>query len=192
MPSRVGIDIDGVLYPWTDAANQVCMQEFGIPDPGSHTTWYHLKDKVTGEQWKWVWSPEGMRKIFGTLRTYPNADMFRGLLDDPRLECHFVTHRDPAILAGITADFLTYLFPDSSWEGLIVTKGTPKIALYDWDYFVDDRSETVAEFLDGTDTFVFMPNRPWNTVTQGYYHWNERLYIYNDPQEVVDKIKDSL
>ncbi|MDE2104789.1 MAG: hypothetical protein KGL39_46560 [Patescibacteria group bacterium] len=184
---RIGIDIDGVLYPWADSANEVMVEHWGYEDPGPHTTWDHLQQFTQPDHYVWAWSDEGMRVIFGKKKKYPNVEVFATLLNNPQNECHFVTHRNPAVLGAITADYLGWLFPDSKWEGLHVCKKTDKTKILHWDYFIDDKPETAeAMVIKGVQTYV--PRRPWNRELEDNMGGHQYLMFYDDPGEVLEDI----
>lgn len=190
---RIGIDIDGVLYPWADAANAAVVAQFGVPDPGPHQHWEWLKEQVTQEQWHWLWTDEGQAAAFGDLGlTYPGVvEAFLTFLKDPRHRCHFVTHRDPRRSGARTAAYLARHFGAHPWAGThVLQNGTPKWKLMDWDVFIDDKVETALDMLEHTRAQVFVPARPWNEEltwceSRG---WNgtRRLIRYDDPAVVAE------
>lgn len=188
---RVGFDIDGVIYPWSDAANFAVMDQFGVEDPGPHVHWYHLRDVIGKERYDWCWTDEGMGMIFGQFgasfehpdgtpgRSYPwIIGVVQRFLEHPDIEVHFVTHRHPATLGAITAHYLRWMFPGQSWEGLHVLKGTDKTAILQWDAFVDDKTKTVLALADVCPA-VFMPRRPWNGDMD-----NPHVHVYDDPADL--------
>lgn len=202
---RIGIDIDGVLYPWTDAANAALVERFGIEDPGPHLGWDWLKEQITGEQWRWLWTPEGQEASFDRIHsTFPDVVEAFGAILASGHECHFVTHRDPVLTSGWTADFLAHHFRGYRWAGLhVLGNSYPKHSLMEWDVFIDDKPETVKDFLLYTRAQVFSPVRPWNGELEGA-HWNAtswlthytypgvnwhatpRLTRYTDPRQVAE------
>lgn len=182
---RIGIDIDGVLYPWTECANEALVAQFGIEDPGDHLHWDWVKEKVTKEQWAWLWSEEGQAASFGNWRRcYAGTSEAFGAILGSGHECHFVTHRDPAKASVDTALFLAHHFGRRSWAGLHVLSGAPKHQLMEWDVFIDDKPETVLDMLIQTRAQVFAPVRPWNAELAGYD--TPRLIRYADPTEVAE------
>lgn len=177
---NIGIDIDGVLFPWADLANEAVMERFGIPDPGPHDNWLHLKEHTTGEQWAWLWSAEGQDVVFSQVeRTYPDAIEAVLALLKSGAHVHFVTHRDPRRAAGHTADFLERHFGAHPWAGVhVVQNSVEKHALMNWDVFIDDKVETVRSMLEHTRAKVFAPVRPWNSELRGPEHPRFTRYHY--------------
>lgn len=181
---RIGIDIDGVLFPWADAANEALMQRFGLPDPGPHRAWEYLKDSVHPDQWAWLWSQEGSDAVFSQVeRTYPGVvDVVTWLLS--RHECHFVTHRSPQRTALHTAAFLRHHFGRKPWAGMhLITNATRKAGVLAWDVFIDDKPATVHDFLATTNAQVFAPVRPWNMELADVL-WPAFCH-YHEPCEIV-------
>jgi hypothetical protein len=187
---NIGIDIDGVLFPWADAANEAVMDKFGIPNPGPHAKWEHLRGKITSDQWAWLWGAEGSDEVFGRVGlVYPGVvPAFNALIKNQEHRCHFVTHRDPRRTALHTAEFLTRHFGGHPWAGVHVLQNSiPKHSLMEWDVFIDDKPETVLEMLTHTQAVVFSPKRPWNTELADIRH--PRFLHYSDPQVVGDVVQ---
>jgi hypothetical protein len=185
---RVGIDIDGVIFPWTEAANRAVSVQFGIDVKGDHLHWDWLQERLTKEQWRWVWSEEGQKRTFDRPTfVYPGVQKSFGRILDSGHECHFVTHRNPTICGPATTRLLARQFEGHSWGGTHILRDTPKHELLKWHVFIDDKPSTVIDFLTATRTIVFSPVRPWNTELAKYK--TKRLIRYEDPEEIVDWLK---
>lgn len=186
---NIGIDIDGVLFPWSEAANEAVMEQFGVPDPGPHETWAHLMDRLTPDQWNWLWGTEGSDRVFGQgWRIYPGArEAFLKVLRPSEHRCHFVTHRDPRRTATWTAMYLARHFRAHPWAGVhVLQNAVPKHSLMEWDVFVDDKPSTVLDMLAHTRARVFAPMRPWNTELASLT--NPRFTYYDDPAVVAEAV----
>jgi hypothetical protein len=190
---RIGIDIDGVLFPFDTVARHVLHQRFprhNVPEQPSKS-WSALKGEVAPELWRWLWSPRGQDAVFSqTKRRYPDAiQVVRKLLTSPDHEVHFVTHRDPAITGTYTSRFLAEHFDGLRWAGLHMLgqrSTVPKWKLARWDVFVDDKPETVHAFTSGTFTQVFAPRRPWN---ESELEDNLYLTVYDNPGVILDYVR---
>jgi hypothetical protein len=190
----IGVDIDGVLYPWDECARDALVEQFGIERPGPSLDWDYLKNNVPSECWRWLWTAEGQDAAFGqTGRTYPHvADAVNAILRHGEHDVHFVTHRDPRRTAAWTAAFLTRHFGGHPWAGVHVTQASvAKRTLGRWDVFIDDKPETVCDFLHNTEAKVFTPARPWNqelndVVLFQAAHGGDRFAFYDDPREVAE------
>lgn len=181
----IGFDIDGVLFPWDEAARDALVAKFGIERPGESTTWSYLKTVLEPEQWAWLWGREGQDATFGQVgRTYPGAvDAVMELLKAGHV-VHFVTHRDPRRTAVHTATFLALHFGRHPWGGVhVIRNDVPKRRLADWDVFVDDKPETVWDFMTWTSAAVFAPVRPWNVDE---LEDADGLTCYHDPAAIVE------
>lgn len=184
---NVGLDIDGVIFPWADVVNKAVVGKFGIDDPGPHESWQHLKTRISGDQWNWVWSAAGQDYVFGhTFQIYTGAaETFNALLRDPQYRTHFVTHRDPRRAGVNTALYLAHHFGGHPWAGMhVIQNACEKHTLMDWDVFVDDKPETVRAMLANTDAMVFAPARPWNTELASLRH--PRFLRYHYPAVILD------
>lgn len=189
----IGVDIDGVLFPWVDVANEAVAERFGIPNPGPHTCWDYLKDVLPPEAWRWLWSAEGQDVVFGQVeRTYADAVEAVNALLKAGHRVHFVTHRDPRRTAVYTAAFLHLHFGRHPWAGVhVVQNSVAKRRLQRWDVFIDDKPETVWDFLGYTDAQVFAPVRPWNVDELDGYASSATpgLVHYTDPAAIVEWVE---
>jgi len=182
---RVGIDVDGVLFPWEDIAREVVSRRFGIPTPAPSSHWHYLKETLPPSAWRWLWTEEGQNAVFSQVgRTYPGVvEAVSELLKAH--EVHFVTHRDPRRATLHTATFLTLHFGRHPWAGVhIIRNSVHKHTLAHWDAFVDDKPETVWKFLEQERAQVFSPVRPWNEELEDSLN----LRRYTDPWEIVEAL----
>lgn len=181
---RIGIDVDGTVYRWADAVNKALAEQFGITGLGEHTSWDYLRDKLTREQWRWVWSSDAAERVFGQLdMAYPQAvDVVNALANVH--EVHFVTHRNPYRTSDVTGAWLRHHF--RNYRGVhVMANSCAKWELGRWDVFIDDKPETVAGFLAHSDALTLMPARPWNggerMRSAGRFHtfeqWDEVAWL---------------
>lgn len=190
---KIGVDIDGVLFPWADAANSAVMERFGLVDPGAHVTWDHLKESIPADAWAWLWTQEGLDTVFRQgWRIYDGiAPVVRWLMAAGH-EVHFVTHRDPCATGTLTAAYLARHFSGVRWAGLHVLQPTvAKRTIGHWDAFIDDKPETVLDFVNNTSAWVFAPVRPWNTELNDVTlfqqaHRMETFIHYDSPLEIAE------
>lgn len=184
----IGIDIDGVLYPWDECARDALVVKFGIERPGPSLDWDYLKNNIDPAHWRWLWTEEGQNLCFGRVpRAYPGVvEAVNSILRSGEHEVHFVTHRDPRRTAGHTAAFLQYHFGGHPWAGVHVLQASyPKRRLARWDVFIDDKPETVWDFLANTNAQVFSPVRPWNGELAEDEAATTKLIRYDDPRQVA-------
>lgn len=183
---KIGIDIDGVLFPWDDVAREAVSARFGVEGLTPSTHWDYLKDNLPPTAWRWLWSREGQNEVFSQVgRTFPGAVEAVNCLLKAGHEVHFVTHRDARRTAVYTSTFLTIHFGEHPWAGVHVVDGTvEKHRIQRWDAFVDDKTETVLALLKEERIRVFCPARPWNTELE------DELFLtrYEDPREIVEAL----
>lgn len=182
----IGVDIDGVLYPWDECARDGLVAKFGIERPGPSLDWNYLKNNIAGEHWAWLWTEEGQNAAFGQVtRTYPFVtDAINALLRHGEHDVHFVTHRDPRRTAMHTAAFLSINFGGHPWAGVhVIQASVAKRRLQPWDVFIDDKPDTVFDFLANTNAQVFTPARLWNEDELGGIT-DPQLIRYDDPREI--------
>jgi 5'(3')-deoxyribonucleotidase len=175
---RIGIDVDGCVYHWTKAVNEALADKFEVEGLEEHTHWDYLQEHVSKQQWEWVWSADAAEMVFGRLdMIFPGAKQAVNQLCQDH-EVHFVTHRHPRRVGGITGHWLRYHF--RNYTGVhVIHNRCEKHTLGTWDVFVDDKPSTVEEFLENTEARVLMPVRPYNEhlVDSGrlfvFDHWDE-------------------
>ena len=172
--SRVGIDIDGTVYPWTKAINQALKNTFGVEGLVEHKTWNYLEEHITPDQWRWCWSDEAVIPAFGRMDLiYEYAAKVVNEICRKH-EVHFVTHRNPKLLAGVTGKWLSHYF--DGYKGVhVLNNGVDKTEVMKWDWFIDDKSETVRAFRE-KGIPILVPARPWN-VDVGYDRFDSWLEV---------------
>lgn len=182
---KIGIDVDGCIYPWITAVNDAVAERYGIEGLTDHPYWMYLKDQLTNEQWEWVWSSEGAEPVFGRMDLIYDeaAEAINALCNEH--EVHFVTHRHPRRLTEITGRWLNKYF--RNYAGVHTLHNIcKKHTLGQWDVFIDDKPSTVLEFLNCTDATVLVPDRPWNAIDvhcapstsyNRFSNWNEVPYL---------------
>jgi 5'(3')-deoxyribonucleotidase len=171
---RIGLDVDGCLYPWTKAVNQALLEKFGIKDLIDHPSWDYLHDTINSEQWRWIWSEEAAPYVFLRLDLIYEgaANVVNSLCHNH--EVHFVTHRNPRILTAITGAWLSEYF--RNYCGVhVLDNSIAKTTIYNWDLFIDDKPQTISEFNEA-DIRIEFPTRPWNSeLLGGFNSWEELL-----------------
>lgn len=157
---KIGVDIDGVLYPFDLAARTLLRLrgvDVNVADDAQY--WNHTAEIVGREAWEWIWGP-GRRQVFEAAPPYPGAiKAMRRLENDVRIV--YVTHR-PLDVAHITLRWLAYhkLNP----HAVIHASGENKSQYAEGCIaFIEDRAENAREIADATDAEVWVPCRTWNT-----------------------------
>lgn len=116
MITDVGIDMDGVLYPFVPAFKHYCevrMQKFDLPDP---THWYFYEDWGMDEKQFNEWLKDACRtdRVFAWMPPAPDAVASFKKLRNMGVKIHILTHRITDSWAQ-TAEWLEKydLVPDS-------------------------------------------------------------------------------
>lgn len=164
---RVGLDIDGILYKWEPTARYMLRNV--MPDSPykddprlktSSTHWGYLKDVVSKEAIKWLWS-EGLR-----LGMFRHGHMYPGTIEavrrlSARAEIVIITHRPKAAVPDTLAWLAYHQLPIS--EVHILSNQEPKSMVGDLDWFLDDKPENCYDMVNerpATNTWLW--TRPWN------------------------------
>lgn len=158
--SRIGIDLDGVMFDFIGTFERLYAEWFGFPiapikqwnDPLKHS---HFK--TYEDLWAWFERADGWAQI-------PYVDGARGSIDHLLEEGHnlvFITARHGE---GATAAYNWHSrspWADDSFIAITSAKQTVPCDIY-----VDDGPHIIEELrLAGKNTIVF--NRPWNKDAEG-------------------------
>ena len=157
---RVGIDLDGVVYRWTDTARYLLNAHRGY-SLGESTSWYYIPQHVSAEDWGWLWA-EGVRRygLFRHGNVYPGS--FDALIEIARVARLVIITGRPRAAARDTVAWLG--FHNVPLDELHIVgdrlKSTvePPCHLY-----VDDNPENCADLAENRPgSRVLLIDRPWN------------------------------
>lgn len=157
---RIGVDVDGTVYHWTRAVNEAVEEKFGVEGLAEHTSWDYLRNQLTDDQWHWVWSKQAAKPVFARKgMAFPGSRKVVNSLCAEH-EVHFVTHRNPRVLTGVTGQWLASRY--FGYAGVhVLYHSVSKVGLLDWDLFIDDKPETITEFEEA-GVRILVPERLWN------------------------------
>ena len=161
---RLGCDLDGVVYRWSDTARYI-LQAYRNESPGESLDYDWIKNHITPESWQWLWT-DGVAK-HGLFRYGSIYKGMRKFLEDvePLYENVVITSR-PDSARQDTIDWLAFQKLPTS-EVHIVGPGQPKSEIEpQCDVYIDDAIHNCQDLMINTKGLVVMPDRPWN---QGYY-----------------------
>lgn len=160
---RLGLDLDGVLYRWSDTARYLLGTYCGN-DPGESENWNWIKDHISTEAWKWLWSAgvteHGLFR-YGSL--YKGSREFLGRIE-PYCDSVVITSRPPAAVRD-TMDWLSYQKIPTA-EVHIISNAPKSSVQPQCDVYIDDAIHNCEDLLANTKGWVLMPNRPWNQVNE--------------------------
>lgn len=156
---RAGVDLDGVLHPWSSTTRQILRENFGLVISESQTySW--IKDECARlgkpEAWGWLWE-NAVPEMF-------SGDPFPGAIEAVhRLQ---QTH-DVVIVTKRPRDAIV---PTLKWLALHGIEATEVIVQIDpaarksvvrCDWYVDDSPEVIEElWRAGKRVYAF--DQPWN------------------------------
>lgn len=164
---RIMIDLDGCVYKWEETARYLLKAHRGL-DIGVSEDWNYIQQRISEDDWKWLWS-EGVR-----LGVFRHGNLYRGAADalsqlsdiGTLVAC---TSRPDAALEDTLA-FLAYQrFPFS--EVHVLSAGQPKSEVAHCDVYLDDgphNIEDLARNIFGATVCVM--DRPWNRQVQTEKH----------------------
>jgi hypothetical protein len=181
--TRIGLDLDGVVYPWSPSVRKLLQQERGYPDIGESTYWNYVKDQIEPKDWKWLWT-RGVESMFGIGRAYPGTVKPMQEMGKSH-DLVIITHRPKAAVPVTLAWLAGYRAHPSSVHVLDHT--VPKSTVQpQCDVYVDDKPEVCEDLLQNTSANVYMPYRLWNEGWEPPARFRSRFFRYNKLDEVLD------
>lgn len=163
----IGIDMDGVMYPFMDAFKKYCVQELGITEFSEPTKWDFYEDwGITKENFnQMLRSAPVTHRLFAS--EYPMKHVREGwdLLREMGMKLHVITAR-PTTAWSQTADWLhdNGLVPDHlhfTHDKTILSYVKNKEAA-----MIDDHVEYYLQ-LEKSGILAVLHSQPWNDSYQG-------------------------
>lgn len=156
---RFGLDIDGVLYRWSDTARYL-LKTYCDVDPGESETWNWIKDHISREAWTWLWSQaiteHGLFR-YGSIYTGSREFLQR---IEPYCDNVIITSR-PALAVRDTMDWLSYQKVPTTEVHII--NNAPKSSIQpQCDVYIDDALHNIQDLIENTTAHTIMPDKPWN------------------------------
>jgi uncharacterized HAD superfamily protein len=172
------MDVDGVLYRWSDTANFLLKRQFGY-DLVESTSWNYIKESVAPEHWKWLWA-DGVLKhgLFRHGNCYPGSFEAMGALKAMGHEIVILTSRPDDAIQD-TLDWVAYHRIPTS-EVHILGPGKKKSTVTPaCDICLDDNADNVRD-LETTGAVSLLWDRPWNRDAidlARIFSWDEFLRV---------------
>jgi len=181
---RFGIDLDGVVYNWSDTYRFLMRYYRGIdlPEPDS---WDAFDEYISEADRTWIWTEGVKHGLFRYGHLYKGSA--EALLELARLvDLVVITHR-PANAMQDTLEWLAFQkFP--AVEIHLLTSQQPKSAV-PCDFYLDDGPHNIEELrLNRPHARIAMWRRPWN---RNAYHfaWSDKVRIVTSWNEVIEWVK---
>lgn len=182
---NVGIDIDGVLADFTDAAYKECRKLFGKPEPGLvQTGWSFDSLGITAEEELQMWQKiDSTPNWWLNLKRMPNTSWLNAICEACRVV--FITNRKEGLGKPIevqSAEWLVNNYNLHLPNVLISSDKGPLINALKLDYFIDDRPKNIQEAVEFAPNCVsFLQNATYN---QEFEH-NPRVDSFNDFARII-------
>lgn len=176
---RIGVDLDGVVYRFSDTANYLIKEHFGIDIP-EWTDWDFAPDFLEGygrpEVWTWLWKSGIDLGLFRYGSIYKGSR--EALVKLARMGDLVVITARPKSAVNDTLEWLAYQrFPTSEVH---ILSGAPKSTVK-CDVYIDDSLDNMDELAQNAPAYsrLLLVDRPWNNQPQGYavrcYDWQDVL-----------------
>lgn len=146
---KIGLDIDGVIYPYHDVVYRYFIEEKGYKDS------YHHFWTV---DW-WLLSKETQDYIVSLPFLYdaviPSSCVMESLLKLTTLgELYYVTSRSGSDIEGVTRKFFNFFDPPFKQNLMFDHDKASVCRLYSIDYFLDDFPEHVSKLESVTNAYL--------------------------------------
>jgi uncharacterized HAD superfamily protein len=159
---RLGLDLDGVIYRFTDTANYLILAHHGVK-LGEWTTWDYPEQNVTKEVWDWLWT-----KAITDHGLFRYGSLYKGtrefLTEIGAFANIVVITSRPSAAVSDTLEWLAYQKLPTS-EVHILGEQKKSSVQPECDVYIDDAIHNCQDLIENTNGLVIMPDRPWN---QGY------------------------
>lgn len=176
--SRVGIDVDDVIYPWYDTAHAICKREGLAGDVDPRTWRVHEEYGVTLEEWVAVL--EANNEELYSAPPLPGAVESVQRLKDAGHSIHVVTARGHFAGGDYIKQATVRWLADWKIPYDTLTFATDK-TLVRVDWFADDREQHVIDMRNAGVPHAYVIDRPWSN-TGGQFHslWMEDIVRFTD------------
>lgn len=175
MITDVGIDLDGVLYPFAKAFNNYCCERMGrlfLPEP-THWNFYEDWDLDEETFYKWLDEAAESHQVFATEEPYQGVAEAWDALRQMDVRIHIITSRPQASWEqtagwltqhGLKADSLHF----NKTKGFLTKISNGKSAL------IDDHIAYYRE-AKANGIFPVLMNRSWNQSEEDFTRVNNLL-----------------
>ena len=162
----IGIDVDGVIANFTDAAREVCKKLYGKPaDYLKQTEWdFQCLGITAEEETKMWWEIDATPNWWLSLKRLPHTEYLELLSDT--CDLLFITKRRYSTVYSIAQQTQRWLATHTKVQNpsVIVTKDKGKLCrLLKVDYFIDDKFENCVDVKKKSpNTKVFVKEELYN------------------------------
>jgi 5'(3')-deoxyribonucleotidase len=192
---KILVDLDGVCYEWQRTARYILNAYRGTDLPPIDEwwdSWEAIKDKISRDDWKWLWSEGVANGLFryGHMTTHTRVAL-QELLDDGHT-IGIATSR-PANAVNDTIDWCSLYFKDIPLTGIYIGPDKDQLA---GDILVDDKIENCQNWLNHGMVYQatrrsLLYDRPWNRDLRGLNPYRDGGVVRAEGwQEVVRWIRE--
>lgn len=179
---RVAVDIDGVLYNWSDTARFLLAHYRGVYVSPS-TSWDHIQESISPQDWDWLWTEGVELGLFRSGHVYRGAPAGVQELYQLGAKVIIATLRKPKYRWDTLEWLLLHRIP---FDEIVFT--TSK-ALLNADIYIDDSPRVAREILDETMALMLLWDQPWNRTMPDL---PPRLYRVTDWAVALEHVKEAM
>jgi 5'(3')-deoxyribonucleotidase len=171
----IAVDLDNVLYEWDRTAQYMLREYRGATIHTPSTDWDYIKNHVSHQDWRWLWSDGITQGLFryGHMVTGARIGLERLAINNALT---IVTHRPESAVMD-TVDWVSLYLKGIPLSGLhILTHEEPKTQV-NADVLIDDKDQNLTDWMAAGRTAVKF-ERPHNSSWQIYgvpsmYGWKD-------------------
>ena len=154
-----GIDLDGVVYKWSETAKFMLEDQFDIKVP-DQTCWGTWDKELTKEHWDWLWT-DGIKE--GLFR---HGHIYKGSIDALNQlatmgDIMIITSR-PKAAHPDTLEWLAFHRVPTSRVIMLGPGANKADVLPHCDMYVDDKVTNCNQLAVDTDGKILLWDRPWS------------------------------
>lgn len=183
---RIVLDIDGVLYKFSHAAQYMLAKKKGLADREDlfwdDRTWDCNRPQ---EDWDWLLGAEQSNYIYRHGHLWSGAVEFTYEL--AKLGDIVLVTKRPSHATKVTMDWIRYTFDHEPFpfvEVHILGPGEKKSQI-PADIYIDDSLENIEELGENTEAKLILVDRPWNQTDRPTWYTRTKSF-----EEVLDVVRN--
>lgn len=157
---RLAVDLDGVLYKWSETAAFLLNDHFGY-QLGESNSWDYLQKSITNNEWQWLWTGGVEKGLFRHGHCEKGGiEALRALFKKGH-DVVIVTSR-PRQAIQDTLAWIGYHEIPASEIHILGPKVSKAKKVPNCDIYLDDKPTHVRDYSENTQGAAYLFDQPWN------------------------------